>query len=62
MNPEFEKHVTDSLARLETKMDTLIGPDGRVTSLENKVLKIIIYGTVVAVLVLGPSVVLAALR
>ncbi len=25
---EFQRHVTDSLARLETKMDLLVGDDG----------------------------------
>lgn len=58
----FEQHVVDSLARLETSMDTLTGSAGRVTKLEDKVFKVIIAVVVLAVLVLGPAAVMAALR
>lgn len=63
---DFEKHVVDSLARLETNVDflttSLTGPEGRVTALESKVLKLIIGGVILAVLTLGPAAALAFLR
>lgn len=38
MSPDdFQTHVIDTLARLDTKMDTLVGEDGRVTKLEEDV-------------------------
>lgn len=39
-DPEFQRHVTDSLARLETKMTILVGEDGtggRMASVEDRV-------------------------
>lgn len=58
----FEQHVVDSLARLETEMSSLTGPDGRVGKLEATVLRLIIGGVVLAVLALGPVAVLGLLR
>lgn len=38
MTPDdFQDHVIDTLARLDTKMDTLVGPDGRIPKLETDV-------------------------
>lgn len=58
----FEQHVVDSLARLETEMSSLTGPDGRVGRLESTVLKLVIGGVILAVLTLGPVAALGLLR
>jgi len=58
----FEQHVIDSLARLETNMATLTGSEGRVTVLEKRVLQLIIGTVVLAVLALGPAVAITLLK
>lgn len=56
-NSPFERHVVDSLARLETQMLSLVGngQPGRIGILEQKVLRITVIGIAVIVLVLGPA-------
>lgn len=60
LNPSsspFERHVVDSLARLETTMHSLVGngQPGRIGLLEDKVNRVIYIGIAVAVIVLGPA-------
>ena len=37
---EFEKQVIENLAVLQTKMDTLLGPEGRVQKVERGVIRL----------------------
>lgn len=63
---DFEPHVIDSLARLETEVSNLkadlTGPSGRIPRLERTVLKIVIYGVAIVVLILGPTAAMTLLR
>jgi len=58
----FEQHVIDSLARLETNMNSLTGPEGRVNRLETIVTRLVIGGVILAVLVLGPAAAMVFLK
>lgn len=60
----FEQHVVDSLARLETSMESLVGNGhpGRVAELERKVLYLIIGGVLLAVAQFGPMAVAAWIK
>ena len=58
----FEQHVTDSLARLETSMESLIGPEGRINKIETTLFRVVIGTIILAVLVLGPVAVISALK
>jgi len=62
-NVDFQQHVIDSLARLETNMTSLIGngKDGRIDKIEDKIfwLIMIVAGLIVAV---GGPAALAALK
>lgn len=63
MNDNFEQHVIDALARLETNMESLVGngQPGRVSKLETKVSYIIVIGIAAAILLFGPQAVMALL-
>lgn len=54
---EFEQHVIDSLARLETNMTSLIGNGkaGRIDKLEAWLMRLAIGMGILAALTLGPS-------
>lgn len=57
---DFESHVVDALARLETTMHSLVGngQPGRIDILEGKVNKIIYIGIGSAVAIFGPMAVI----
>lgn len=52
----FEQHVTDSLARLEAQMESLVGngQPGRIATIEKKVFYLILGGIILAVYLFGP--------
>ena len=52
---DFEQHVTDSLARLETSMYSLIGngQPGRIAQIERKVTALIVAVIILSSTVLG---------
>lgn len=54
---EFEQHVIDALARLETNMHDLVGngQPGRIDKLESNMLKVMIGLAILAALALGPQ-------
>jgi len=51
----FEAHTVAELAAIRANVEDLAGPAGRVTKLENKVLRIIVVGAVLGVLTAGPA-------